>query len=304
MMKKVIVITGPTAVGKTALSLKLAFRFDGEIINADASQFRRGLNIGTAKIDWQNQKVKHYLFDFLAADEAFSIRDYQIICRHQIETVAAAGKRPFLVGGSGLYINAVLGDYDLSIPGRNLDFDRRYREFSNKELHTLLQKQDAAAAEYIHPNNRRRVLRALEAAAAGCKVSANRRGRRLIYPALILCLTCDRETLYRRIDERVDTMIKQGWAEEVLALKKAGVDPAALKEIGYAEIDMYIENKMSLDEAKTIIKKKTRRYAKRQMTWFRNQMATRMITVDYNDYDLAVKQAQNYIRNFIGDDKG
>ena len=155
-------------------------------------------------------------------------------------------------------------------------------DVGNEELHNILKREDPKAAETIHPNNRRRVLRAIEAARAGKKVSENRAGRNLLYRSLILCLRGDRETLYARIDERVEEMFAGGWVEEVRGLIARGVNIAKIKEIGYREIASFLAGALSLEEAKTVIKTKTRRYAKRQLTWFRNQTSC-FIAPDYDD---------------------
>lgn len=300
MKPAVVVIAGPTGSGKTTLSLSLASLYDGEIINADASQIRRGLDIGTAKTAWRESAVKHHLFDIIGPDDDFSIRDYQALARPLIEDIASRGRTPFLVGGSGLYINAALGDYDLSIPGRDPSFDRQFDDVGNEELHNILKREDPKAAKTIHPNNRRRVLRAIEAARAGKKVSENRAGRNLLYRSLILCLRGDRETLYARIDERVEEMFAGGWVEEVRGLIARGVNIAKIKEIGYREIASFLAGALSLEEAKTVIKTKTRRYAKRQLTWFRNQTEAVFIAPDYDDFEKTVRKAKEEVDIFFG----
>ncbi|MDD4388544.1 MAG: tRNA (adenosine(37)-N6)-dimethylallyltransferase MiaA [Bacilli bacterium] len=302
MRSKVIVITGPTAGGKTALSLQLATRYNGEIINADASQIRRDLEIGTAKIDWRNQKIKHHLFDLLGPEDPFSIRDYQKMARNLIKNLTLCGKIPFFVGGSGLYINAALGNYDLSIPGRSPLFDRQFDHLGNEDLHKILTKEDPLAAAVIHVNNRRRVLRAISAARAGKKISENLKGRDALYQSLILCLICDREILYSRINERVDLMFDQGWVEEVQTLIEKGVNLQNIKEIGYREIALYLAGEMSLSDVKTLIKTKTRRYSKRQSTWFRNQMDCTYLPVDFADFQTTVRNAEVIVDGFLGRD--
>lgn len=296
----VVVIAGPTASGKTALSLALASRYDGEIINADASQIRRDLDIGTAKTPWRDAPVRHHLFDIIGPDEEFSIRDYQKVVRPLLEEISARGRLPFLVGGSGLYINAALGDYDLSIPGRDPEFDRQFDSIGNAELHGILVKEDPLAAATIHPNNRRRVLRAIEAARAGKKVSENRAGRNLLYRALILCLSAPKAVLYARIEARVEEMFTQGWIGEVQNLIRRDVSINKIKEIGYKEIAAYLAGEAGLEEIKEEIKKKTRRYAKRQLTWFRNQTDAVFIEPDYDDFAVTIAKVCAVIDGFLG----
>jgi len=231
-MEKIVVITGPTGVGKSELAISLAKLYNGAIINGDASQIRQGLNIGTAKIDWQNAPVPHHLFDFLKPDEPFSIKDYQTLARAKIDELTKAGKTVFLVGGSGLYINSVIGDYPMEAKSRDPGFGDRFQNLSNEELHSKLEKMDLVSAQSIHCHNRRRVLRALEVAMQGEKVHVSREFVPR-YLSLNLCLVSDRPLLYERINQRVETMFENGWTDEVAALVKSGVKVSALQEIGY-----------------------------------------------------------------------
>jgi len=298
-MEKVIVITGQTAVGKTDISLELTKMFNGEVINCDASQIRKHLNIGTAKIDLEKTDVKHHLIDILEPNDSFSIKDYQTLARNKINELISKDISPFLVGGSSLYIASVLGDYDLTVRGRNLDLETKYQHYSNEDLHKVLEEVDYQSSVEIHYNNRRRVLRAIDAALSGSKISENKTGSNLLYDALIICLTCDRPLLYERINKRVEIMFEQGFIEEVENLKKNGVDINNIKDIGYYEVNQYIEGNLSLDSAKDKIKQKTRQYAKRQMTWFKNKMDCVFIEMDYNNPDITLNKIKNLIENFI-----
>lgn len=300
-MDKVLVITGPTAVGKTEISLEIAKHFNGEIINADASQFRRKLNIGTAKINLAKVDVNHHLIDIIDIEDSFSIKDYQMLAREKIEYLLKNHQLPILVGGSGLYINAAIGDYDLNISGRNLEFEKQYENYTNKELHQELQKYDYLAAGNIHPNNRRRVLRAIEAAKLGNKISENKTGHTLKYDVLIICLMCEREILYDRINKRVDIMFQEGWLDEVKALKVQGVNLEGIKDIGYQEINQYLEGQLAFDETKDTIKQKTRKYAKRQITWFKHKMSCQFINVDFNNLHNTYDEIINLVSKFIND---
>ena len=189
-MDKVVVLTGPTAIGKTQISLDIAKHFKTEIINADASQFRRGLNIGTAKIDLDSVDVVHHLIDIIEIEENFSIKDYQTLARQKITEFKNKGIIPFLVGGSGLYINSVIYNYELTDTERDYKFEEeKYNSYNNEELHKLLEKLDFEASKTIHPNNRRRVLRAIERAKIGEKISSFNQGNQLVYDALVIELT-------------------------------------------------------------------------------------------------------------------
>ena len=294
----VVVIAGPTASGKTALSLALASRYDGEIINADASQIRRDLDIGTAKTPWRDAPVRHHLFDIIGPDEEFSIRDYQKVVRPLLEEISARGRLPFLVGGSGLYINAALGDYDLSIPGRDPEFDRQFDSIGNAELHGILVKEDPLAAATIHPNNRRRVLRAIEAARAGKKVSENRAGRNLLYaPSSFACplprrsftryRSARRGNVYPRVDREVQNLIRRDVSINKIKGNRIQGNrclPRRGSRIG--------RNKEEI--------KKTRRYAKRQLTWFRNQTDAVFIEPDYDDFAVTIAKVCAVIDGFLG----
>lgn len=287
-MKKIVVITGPTAVGKTAISIKLAKHFNGEIINADASIFHRDLNIGTAKIKKEEMDgVKHHLIDFISPTEEFSIKDFQIMARKAIANI----KTPFIVGGSGLYINALITDYDLSSPKRNKEI---YEGISNEELYQELLKLDPKTAQKVHVNNRRRVERYLELIKNG---TTETKEPKLLYDALIICLDKDRDKLYAQINLRCEQMFTSGWIEEVIELEKKGIPVEKIKEIGYSDIDKYLRNEISLEEVKEEIKKKTRHYAKRQLTWFKNKMNCTFYNID----EMGEEKLFSLISDFIND---
>ena len=298
-MEKVIVITGPTAVGKTDISIELVKLFNGEIINCDASQFRKRLDIGTAKIDLSKVEVVHHLIDIIEPTESFSIKDYQVLARNKIDELLTKNVLPFLVGGSGLYINSVLGDYRLENSGRNPDFSNQYKNFSNEDLHKLLESLDYESSVKIHHNNRRRVLRALESSILGDKISEKQEGNNYRYDSLIICLICERERLYERINKRVDIMLDNGWLEEVISLRNEGIDLNSIKDIGYKELNQYLNNEFTLDETKEIIKQKTRNYAKRQITWFKNKMPCHFIEVDYNNILKTITKTKFLIEDFL-----
>ncbi len=267
-MKKVVVITGPTGIGKTSISVAIAKHFNAEIISADSAQVYRDLNIGTAKIKASEmQDVKHHLINIVTPPKTYDVASYQATARNLIEQI----ERPFIVGGTGLYIQAAINDYDFSNEKRDESFEQKYINYSNEDLHDLLVEKDLMLSQQIHPNNRRRVLRALSGSAP------KKKGKnKPIYDNLVIQLTLDRKTLYSRINARVDEMMAEGLLEEVKELKEKGL---TFNIICYKQLNEYLDGKISLEEAVNEIKKVTRRYAKRQETWFNNQMDTVKIDV-------------------------
>lgn len=277
----VVAIIGPTASGKTALSIRLAKEIDGEIINGDSMQIYRHMDIGTAKItEVEMEGIPHHLLDIKEPTEGFSVAEYQRLVRGKIEEIQSRGKMPIIVGGTGLYVQSVLYDFQFA----KQEIDETARENYYKELDVLgpeamyakLVRLDAAAAATIHPNNTRRVIRALELAElAGVSRAEEQfnRGDMPLYNHLIIGLDMDREKLYERINLRVELMMEAGLVEEVRALYDAGIrDVQAIKAIGYKELYAHFDGLVSLDEAAEQIKQNSRRYAKRQLTYFRNKM--------------------------------
>lgn len=295
-MEKVIVLTGPTGIGKTDLSLMIAKKFNMEIINCDASQFKKDLLIGTGKYDTLGTNIKHHLFDIIDASDNYSIKDFKNSAASLITDITKRGKMPLIVGGTGLYINSLLYDYSLDSDGRTTDTLEKYLNYSNDELHELLTKYDEALASIIHKNNRRRVLRAIERIENGESILNN--DTKLAYDSLVIVLNTDRETLYNRINKRVDAMIDSGWVSECQMLKEK-YDVSKIKDIGYQELFAYLDGKISLEEAKDLIKQKTRNYAKRQLTWFRNKLAHVEVEMDYNDINNTFNTIVNLCNDFI-----
>lgn len=284
-MKKVVVITGPTAVGKTKISVEIAKHFNGEIISADSAQVYKRLNIGTAKIK-ENEKagIVHHLIDILELDEVYDVKRFQEDTRALIETIDV----PLIVGGTGLYIKAALFDYDFTSEGRDLSFEQKHEKYTNEELFQLLEEKDYELSKTTHPNNRRRVLRLLSG-----KKSKKKNKDIPLYDIITFQLTMDRDKLYKRINDRVDIMIKEGLVEEVKTLKDLG---HTYNILSYKEINEYLENEVSLEEAITKLKKNTRHYAKRQETWFKNQMET--ILVDVTNVEYAINKIKEEIIKF------
>jgi len=280
---EVVAIVGPTASGKTALSIKLAKKYNGEIINGDSMQVYRGLDIGTAKITEEEMEgVPHHLLSFKEPTEAFSVADYQRLVRTKIAEIRAREKLPIIVGGSGLYVQAVL--YDFQFTEEQVDEVARKAYYEELEklgpeaMHEKLKKLDPQTAESIHLNNTRRVIRALEMielSGVSKASEAQNRGEIPLYNHVVLGLgqNMSREELYDRINHRVDVMMDKGLLEEVKGLWQQNIRGVqSIQAIGYKELYDYLDGKCSLDEALESLKQNSRRYAKRQLTYFRNKM--------------------------------
>ncbi|HDR3492038.1 tRNA (adenosine(37)-N6)-dimethylallyltransferase MiaA [Bacillus wiedmannii] len=279
--EKVAVIIGPTAVGKTKLSIDLAKALNGEIISGDSMQIYRTMDIGTAKVTKEEMDgIPHYMVDIKNPEESFSVAEFQERVRKHIREITERGKLPIIVGGTGLYIQSVLFDYQFTDDAG----DTIYREQMEKlalergveYVHKKLQEVDPESAERIHANNVRRVIRSLEIFhTTGEKMSdqLEKQENELLYDVSLIGLTMDREMLYDRINLRVDIMMDQGLLEEVEGLYNRGIrDCQSIQAIGYKEIYDYFEDRVSLEEAVSQLKTNSRRYAKRQLTWFRNKM--------------------------------
>ncbi|SDE17725.1 tRNA dimethylallyltransferase [Bhargavaea beijingensis] len=278
---EVVAIVGPTASGKTDLSVSLAEATGGEVINGDAFQVYRGLDIGTAKIAPDEMRgVPHHLFDILGPGDEFSVADYQRLVREKIAEIRSRGRLPIITGGTGLYVQSVLYDYRFTEqkedPELRRSLERMLREKGPENLHDLLKKRDPVSAAEIHPNNTRRVMRALEIAALTGKTKKETEGKdgaAPLYNHLLVGLELDRSVLYERINRRVDLMVEAGWIEEVRSLVDAGFgENQSMKAIGYREIEAYLGGGVDLEQALELIKRNTRRFAKRQFTYFRNKL--------------------------------
>ncbi|ODV55318.1 tRNA (adenosine(37)-N6)-dimethylallyltransferase MiaA [Lysinibacillus fusiformis] len=280
---EVVAIVGPTASGKTALSIELAKKYNGEIINGDSMQVYKGLDIGTAKITEEEMEgVPHHLLSFLEPTESFSVADYQKLVRAKIADIQARHKLPIIVGGSGLYVQAVL--FDFQFTDEKVDEAARqayYDELATlgpEAMHDKLKQLDPQTAEAIHPNNTRRVIRALEMlelSGVSKAAEAQNRGEVPLYNHLILGLgqNMSREVLYDRINRRVDLMMENGLLEEVRGLWQQNIRSVqSIQAIGYKELYDYLDGKCSLEGAIDSLKQNSRRYAKRQLTYFRNKM--------------------------------
>ncbi|KOO46513.1 tRNA (adenosine(37)-N6)-dimethylallyltransferase MiaA [Priestia koreensis] len=279
--QKLVVLIGPTAVGKTNLSISLAEALNGEIISGDSMQIYRQMDIGTAKIKREEMKgITHHLLDIKDPDEAFSVADFQTIVREKISEIASRGKVPMIVGGTGLYIQSVIYDYQFAEKEENREIKQRLEALLDEKgieyLYNKLKEVDPASAERIHINNHRRVMRALEVyEATGKPFSDNvsEQSYELLYDVTLIGLTMDRDKLYERINMRVDMMVDEGLLDEVKRLYDGGIrDVQSIQAIGYKEIYEYLDGHVTLEKAVEQLKQNSRRYAKRQLTWFRNKM--------------------------------
>lgn len=296
MKRPLIILTGPTAVGKTKASIGLAKAINGEIISADSMQVYKYMDIGSAKIHPEEmQGVKHYLVDELEPDEEFNVVRFQQMAKQAMQEIYAKGKVPILVGGTGFYIQAVLYDIDF----QENDEDHSYREELEglaKEkgasyLHQMLAEVDEESAKEIHENNVKKVIRALEYHhQTGQKISAHNaqeRQKESPYNAVYFVLNDDRKNLYDRINLRVDQMIEEGLVEEVRGLKERGYqkEMISMQGLGYKEMLDYLDGIYTLEEAVEIIKRDTRHFAKRQLTWFRRERNVEWINKEEFAYD-------------------
>lgn len=277
---KVVAIVGPTAVGKTSLSIDLAKRFNGEIISGDSMQVYRGLDIGTAKVTPEEMDgVPHHLINVRELDENYSVADFQVAARQTIQEITERGRLPIVVGGTGLYIQSLLWDYKLGSEGEPEDDTLRksYEHFAeengNQALWERLQSVDSLAAEKIHFNNRKKMIRALEVfELTGHSILEPKEQPKKLYDSFLIGLNTDRAILYQRINYRVDLMVEQGLLEEAKKLAETPNVQAA-QGIGYKELFPYFAGEMPLEAALEEVKLHSRRYAKRQLTWFRNRMS-------------------------------
>ncbi|KAA0763172.1 tRNA (adenosine(37)-N6)-dimethylallyltransferase MiaA [Bacillus sp. SH5-2] len=279
--EKVAVIIGPTAVGKTKLSIDLAKALNGEVISGDSMQIYRTMDIGTAKVTKEEMDgIPHYMVDIKDPEDSFSVAEFQERVRKHIREITERGKLPIIVGGTGLYIQSVLFDYQFTDDAGDVIYREQMEKLALERgveyVHEKLQEVDPESAERIHANNVRRVIRALEIFhTTGEKMSEQieKQEKELLYDVSLIGLTMDRAMLYDRINLRVDLMMEQGLLEEVEGLYNRGIrDCQSIQAIGYKEIYDYFEDRVSLEEAVSQLKTNSRRYAKRQLTWFRNKM--------------------------------
>lgn len=290
-MNKIVVIIGPTGVGKTKLSISLAKYLDAVVINADSMQVYRNLNIGTAKIkESEKEGIKHYLFDICDIEEEYNIYKYQKDGRKLLDKFQKEGKNVVLVGGSGLYIKSLLYDYKF----QEEEYKEAYENLTNQELLEEIKKHQETD---IHVNNRKRLIRELNKIKNNNQITSDIHKK--LYDFLLIGLTCDREKLYKIVDKRVDLMIEDGLIEEVKALYEKGINSKAINTgIGYKELYSYFKGDISLEEAVKLIKKNTRHFIKRQYTFFKHQMDVTWLNVDFSNFEHTINEAIKIVDSY------
>ncbi len=299
---RVIVICGPTASGKSALSVALAKKIDGEIISADSLYVYKDLNIGTAKpSEKEMDGIKHYMIDVVSPQNSFSVGDYKEMAEPIVRDILNRSKVPIICGGTGFYINSLLFDISYGNISGNLEVREKYKkmadEMGNEAVFEVLKQVDPLSAEKLHYNDIKRVIRALEIAHSGVKKSEINDSFKPIYDYLAYSIDFDRETLYNRINTRVDSMIQNGLIEEVQNLISQGItiDNQCMQGIGYKEIYAYLNGESTLDEAVEQLKLNSRHYAKRQITFFKKLKGLQLLDVDTVD-NLAKRIIDDYDR--------
>ncbi len=292
--QKVLVIAGPTAVGKTGFGIRCAQLFDGEIISGDSVQIYRGLNIGSAKPEKEElDLVRHHLIDIKDANGTYSVKEFQERCRECIREISGREKLPIIVGGTGLYIKAALYDYHFL---EEEEKDDPHDDLTNEQLYELLKQKDPKALEKIHVNNRRRLVRALniyEKHSKGISQIKDEQEHKPIYDCLIIGLTCERGLLFEKINERVDKMMEKGLLEEIEGLLKRGISfsDQSMRGIGYKEFEPYFWKEKSLEKCVEEVKIHSRQFAKRQYTFFNHQMDVKWFT----DKEEALKEVERWL---------
>lgn len=289
-MKEIIVIVGPTGVGKTKLSIELAKKLDAEIINGDSVSIYQGLNIGSAKPTREEKEgIPHHLIDIRNVREEYSVYDYQKDAREKIEGITSRGKRVIMVGGTGLYLKAALYNYEFSFEEEK----EEYEDLSNEEI--LLRIRNYTQEPLPDPNNRRRITRTLSRLEKGEEIPHGKND--LLYPIRVIGLTTDRECLYERIHKRVDQMMENGLLEEVTSLKEYYPTSRILNSgIGYQEFAEYFQGEKTLEEVVEEIKQHSTRFAKRQYTFFNHQFPTKWYDVNFEDFSKTVEEVYEDIK--------
>lgn len=294
-MTRVIVVIGPTSVGKTKMGVELAKAMNGEVISGDSMQIYKGMDIGTAKVTEQEMSgIVHHCINILEPTDEYSVKDFQDAVRFQIDDITRRGKLPIIVGGTGLYIKAALYDYEFSETKDNHEIFRdKYKDYDNEQLYQHLINIDEKSALELHPHNRQRVLRAIEIfEETGQKKSDIEALQQhvCLYDAYFVGLTIERELLYNRINQRVDAMKEQGLEKEVTDLYYQGLERSnqSMKAIGYKEWFDYFEGIIDKETVYENIKKHSRQYAKRQYTWFKNQFDVHWYNVQIDNFEKTV----------------
>lgn len=310
-MKKIplIILTGPTAVGKTDLSIKIAKDLDAEIISADSMQIYEYMDVGSAKVTKEEMDgIHHYMIDEVKPDFKFSVSEFQLRADKYIDEIIEKNKLPLVTGGTGLYLNSLIYNMDFAKSDANNELRESLRleleEHGIDYMHEKLRSLDEESANRIHKNNTKRVIRALEVCLSGEKMNDFSRDLKFNdkYKTIIIVLNRERDHLYERINKRVDIMLEKGLIDEVKNLLNMGYskDLVSMQGIGYKEIIKYLDGEYTYDEAIEVIKRDSRRYAKRQITWFKRYESAKWFNLDeYNDFNILEKDVLTYIENKI-----
>ena len=301
-MKKIVIVLGPTAVGKSEMGVNLAKVFDGEIISADSVQVYKGLDIGSAKITKDEmQNIPHHFIDLLPPNSEFSVFEYVEMTKKKIDEILSRGKLPIIVGGTGLYVRALLDGYDFGGTGKQQGFREKLNEGYNTEeeirsLYKDLETKNPGLAEKIKPTDKKRIIRALEITKFGSVPQVSNKKE---FDSLVFNLSMDREKLYERINKRVDIMLEKGLTEEVKNLLDKGVkkDSQSLKAIGYKEVISFLDGEYDKDKMVELIKQHSRHYAKRQMTFFRSLHEAKVI--DVTDKQNALLEMEKAVKEWL-----
>ncbi len=309
-MRAITIIAGPTAVGKTEFAIRIARAMDGEIISCDSMQLYKYMDIGSAKpSDEELARARHHLVDIIDPRERFSVARYHALAKDAIEDIFSRGKTPIVSGGTGLYINSLIYEMDFGNTAEDPDLRLYLAEKAQREgpeaIHDILAGMDPEAAMRIHPNNVKKVIRAIEGASKGDKIGEFSRCTRICkdYDINFIILTRNRPRLYDRINKRVDTLVSMGLFEEVKNLMSMGLteNDISMKGIGYKEIIAYFNGSLTKEEAVLLIKKNTRHFAKRQLTWFRRYPQAVWFNIDdYKDDEEAIEVIIKWLRNRYG----
>lgn len=310
-MKKIplIILTGPTAVGKTDLSIKLSKSLNAEIISADSMQIYKYMDIGSAKVTKEEMDgVVHYMIDEVTPDVPFSVSEFQVRSEKYIEEINKKGKNVLITGGTGLYLNSLIYNMDFAKSNANNEIreklEQELKENGIDYMHEKLRSLDEEAANRIHKNNTKRVIRAIEVCMSGQKMNDFSKDLRYNekYKPIIIVLNRDREVLYQRINKRVDIMLENGLLDEVKKLLEMGYtkDMISMQGIGYKEMIKYLDGEYTYDEAVEIIKRDSRRYAKRQLTWFKRYQDAKWFDLDkYQDVEILKEDIINHIEKLL-----
>ena len=303
-----IIIAGPTAVGKTEYTIRLAEEFNGEIVSCDSMQLYKYMDIGSAKpTKEERQRIPHHLIDVIDPSEKFSVAKYYEMAKSAIEDIDRRGKVPFVTGGTGLYINSLIYDMDFSVPPQK---DERIRdkyinlaeEKGREYIYAILENMNPQVASRIHPNNLQKVVRAIEAEELGESIGDFSKDPKPneIFDPILICFTRNREELYDRINRRGDILFDMGLVNEVKSLMDMGLDESniSMKGIGYKEVIRCIKGEITLEEAIDLVKKSSRHYAKRQLTWFRRYDKMKWFNIsDYKNDELFLEDVSTWLRN-------